>query len=452
MRSFHFPGRSLGLWAPGHVRHLASRRQPRRPSRCCAPAATRSTRRSPPPRCWPWSMPHMTGIGGDCFALVAKPGAQEARSRSTPRDGRPRPPPPPGSPRTASTRIEPDSVHAVTVPGAIDGWMPPARGSRHHAARAAAGSRPSPWREEGFVVAPRVAVRLGARRRASCPPSPGPGSTCSRAARPPEAGEVMRFPALAATLKRIAKDGRDGFYRGRVGQGHGGRAQGAGRPAHARGLRRAGRQRQLRRRRSRCPIAASTWSSCRPSNQGIVALIMLKMLERLGKPRAEPVSTERYHVLMEAARLAYAMRDTFVADPDMADVPVEHMLDDEVIDNLVGPHRPQEAPARARAHAAAGRLRHGLLLRRRREGHGGVVHQLAVRRLRLRHRHGQDRRRPSTTAARASSLDPKHPNCIAPRKRPLHTLVPAMALKRRQAAAWRSASWARTSSPWATST
>ena len=71
---------------------------------------------------------------------------------------------------------------------------------------------------------------------------------------------------------------------------------------------------------------------------------MLKMLERLGKPRADPVSAERYHVLMEAARLAYAMRDTFVADPDMADVPVEHMLDDAVIDNLVGPHRPQEAP------------------------------------------------------------------------------------------------------------
>ena len=54
---------------------------------------------------------------------------------------------------------------------------------------------------------------------------------------------------------------------------------------------------------------------------------MLKMLERLGQAAADPVSAERYHVLMEAARLAFAMRDTFVADPDMADVPVEHMLD-----------------------------------------------------------------------------------------------------------------------------
>ena len=47
------------------------------------------------------------------------------------------------------------------------------------------------------------------------------------------------------------------------------------------------------------------------------------------------MSVERYHVLMEAARLAFAMRDAFVADPDMADVPVEHMLDDAIIDNLV---------------------------------------------------------------------------------------------------------------------
>ena len=166
-----------------------------------------------------------------------------------------------------------------------------------------------------------------------------------------------------------------------------------------------------------------------PSNHGIVALIMLKMLERLGKPPAEPVSAERYHVLMEAARLAYAMRDTFVADPDMADVPVEHMLDDEVIDKLVAridrkKRRPQLGPLPQPAGSDT-----VYFSDRRREGHGGLVHQLAV----------------STSSAPASSraktgivlhnrgkgfvTDPGHPNCIAPRKRPLHTLVPAMALK-----------------------
>jgi hypothetical protein len=70
------------------------------------------------------------------------------------------------------------------------------------------------------------------------------------------------------------------------------------------------------------------------SNQGIVALVMLKMLARLGRT-GEAVSAERYHTITEAARLAFAMRDTFLADPDMAKVPVEHILDDKVIATLV---------------------------------------------------------------------------------------------------------------------
>src|SRR5262249_20793193 len=70
-----------------------------------------------------------------------------------------------------------------------------------------------------------------------------------------------------------------------------------------------------------------------PTNQGIVALMVLKMLERLRLPD-EAVSIERYHVQVEAARRAFAMRDTFVADPEMADVPVKHLLSDAVIDEL----------------------------------------------------------------------------------------------------------------------
>ena len=67
-----------------------------------------------------------------------------------------------------------------------------------------------------------------------------------------------------------------------------------------------------------------------------VALVMLGILARLGKPEGGPVSAARFHVLIEAARLAYAMRDKFVADPDMADVPVEHMLSDGFLDEMAG--------------------------------------------------------------------------------------------------------------------
>ena len=65
-------------------------------------------------------------------------------------------------------------------------------------------------------------------------------------------------------------------------------------------------------------------------------LIILKMMARMGRLSDDPDSVERHHVMLEIARLAYAMRDVFVADPELADVPVEHMLDDSVIAELVG--------------------------------------------------------------------------------------------------------------------
>ena len=166
---------------------------------------------------------------------------------------------------------------------------------------------------------------------------------------------------------------------------------------------------------------------------------MLKMLERLGKPHAEPVSAERYHVLMEAARLAYAMRDAFVADPDMAEVPVEHMLDDEVIDR---PRRPASTARSARPElgpmpqpAGSDTVYFAIVDEKGMAvsfinslyddfGTGIVTAKTGV----ILHNRGE-----------GFVLDPRHPNCIAPRKRPLHTLVPAMVHEGRQAAAWRSA-------------
>ena len=161
---------------------------------------------------------------------------------------------------------------------------------------------------------------------------------------------------------------------------------------------------------------------------------MLKMLARLGKPAADPVSPERYHVLMEVARLAYAMRDTFVADPDKADVPVEHMLDDTLIDDPRCPHRPQEAHARSSAPipqpAGSDTVYFAIVDEQGTAvsfinslygdfGTGIVTAKTGV----TFHNRGE-----------GFVLDPKHPNCIAPRKRPLHTLVPAMAMRNGEAA------------------
>jgi gamma-glutamyltranspeptidase/glutathione hydrolase len=235
----------------------------------------------------------------------------------------------------------------------------------------------------------------------------------------------MKFPALAQTLKIIACEGRDGFYKGAVARDIVAELKALG-GLHT--LDDFAAQRASYVTPISVPFRGVSLCELPPSNQGIVALIMLKMLEQMGKPPADPVSTERYHLLMEAARLAFAMRDAFVADPDMADVPVEHMLDDEVIANLVDridarKRRPELGPIPQPAGSdtvcfsivdEAGMAVSFINSLFDDFGSGIATGKTGI----MLHNRGK-----------GFVTDPRHPNCIAPRKRPLHTLVPAMVTK-----------------------
>lgn len=423
MRNFHFPGRSLvyGRRAMCATSHPAAsltaidvlRQGGNAVDAAIATAAVLAV-----------VEPHMTGIGGDCFALVAKPGAKKPIALNA--AGR--------APRAATAawlaganldRIAPDSAHAVTVPGAIDGWvrlledhgtMPLARLLEPAIGLA----------QDGFVVAPRVAHDWS-RQTARLARNAGARKHLLFNGRAPQEGDTVRFPALAATLKRIARDGRDGFYRGQSAKDMVAELKALG-GLHtledfAAQAGSAGYVTPIS-----VPYRGVELVELPPSNQGIVALIILKMLARLGKPAAEPVSVERYHLLMETARLAFAMRDAFVADPDMADVPVEHMLDEEVIDTLVDrvdrrKHRAKLAPVpqpvgsdtvyfsivdeKGMAVSFINSLFDEF-------GSGIVTAKTGI----VLHNRGK-----------GFVTDPAHPNCIAPGKRPLHTLVPAMVLK-----------------------
>jgi gamma-glutamyltranspeptidase/glutathione hydrolase len=241
----------------------------------------------------------------------------------------------------------------------------------------------------------------------------------------PKAGEVMRFPALAKTLQRIARDGRDGFYRGEV-------ASDMVAELNALGGLHTLEDFAAQTSSYVSPIALGyrgvDLHELPPSNQGIVALIMLKMLARLGPTSSGPQSVEHYHLLLEVARLAFAVRDTFVADPDMADVPVEHMLDDAVIGELAGridrrQRRPDLGPIPRPAGSdtvcfsvvdEAGMAVSFINSLYGDFGTGLVTTKTGVNF----HNRGE-----------GFVLDPEHPNCIAPRKRPMHTLVPAMVLE-----------------------
>lgn len=420
MRSFHFPGRSpvyarRAMCATSHPMASLTAMDVLRQGGNAVDAAIATAAVLAVVEC------PMTGIGGDCFAILAKPGKRKLIALSA--AGR--------APAAAHAawfaakgieRLETTSVHAVTVPGAIDGWC---RLLEDH------GTMPlerllAPaieLAEKGFVVAPRVAADwvIGARKLKSA----GARQNLLKDGHVPKAGDVMQFPALAKTLRRIAKGGRDAFYTGEIAKDMVAELKALG-GLHT--MEDFAAQSSTYVEPISVPYRGVDLWELPPSNHGIVALIMLKMLERLGKPPADPVSVERYHLLMEVARLAFAMRDTFVADPDMAEVPVDHMLDDAVIDKLVRridrkKHRADLGPIPRPAGSDTVYFsivdEKGMAISFINSLYGDFGTGIVAAKTGINfHNRGE-----------GFVLDPTHPNCIAPGKRPMHTLVPAMVMQ-----------------------
>src|SRR5262245_19173751 len=157
--------------------------------------------------------PAMTGIGGDCFCLVAKPDTPVWGYNESGRAG--------GAASAEKLRaaggkhkIEAASPHAVTVPGAIEAWAAILKAHGRFGLDRAL--QPAiRYAEDGFPVAPRVASdwAIFAEKLA---PHQGSAKYYPVNGRAPEVGHVMRFPALAATLKTIAKGGAKAFYEGEI--------------------------------------------------------------------------------------------------------------------------------------------------------------------------------------------------------------------------------------------
>ena len=363
----------------------------------------------------------MTGIGGDCFAIIAKPGQDLIGMNGSGR-----------APGAATAEwyaqqgikaIEMTTPHAVLVPGAIDGWN---RIVKDHG-RLSLDRLLTPaisFAEEGYAVAPRVGLDW-ARGRAKLERQESARRHFLPNGRAPKSGEVMRLPALAATLRGIAEFGRDAFYRGEVAADLAGELQRLG------GLHTV-EDFAAQSTSYVAPISVRYRDvelyEMPPSNQGIVALMLLKMLERIGPSPEGPGSAHRHHMLCEAARLAYAARDVFVADPDKASVPVGHMLSDEFIGALVKRIDPKRRTADLGTVPRPTGSDTTYLTVVDEDGMAvSFINSLFAD-------FGSGIVGPKSgvvlnNRAMGFSLDSRHPNVIAPRKRPMHTLVPAMVMK-----------------------
>ena len=278
--------------------------------------------------------PAMTGIGGDCFVLYMRQGGLRPIALN-------------GSGRAPSAlnvgvlrnlgidTIGFESPHAVTVPGAIAAWE---KLNADHG-RKGLDSLLAPaihYAENGFPIAHRV----GSDWQDLIPKLLG-DAVSSRlmtvAGKAPAIGSMFRQPRLAATLRKIADQGRDAFYHGSVAEDIVTRLNALG-SVHSLDDFAAASVDYVE------PISTIYRGyeihECPPNGQGLCALMMLNVLARHDLSVLSEV--DRVHLLAETAKAAYHQRDRHISDPAFVDVPVGWLLSNDhaaALDALIDPRR-----------------------------------------------------------------------------------------------------------------
>jgi gamma-glutamyltranspeptidase/glutathione hydrolase len=244
--------------------------------------------------------------------------------------------------------------------------------------------------------------------------------------RAPRAGEVFRNPGLAGSLRRIAENGRDGYYKGRTAEAILAISAETGGVFTARDL--AEFEPEWVK-----PIETTYrgWKvyEIGPNTQGIAALMMLNLMERFPMADFGFHSANALHVMIEAKKLAYADMLHYVGDPRFSPVPVEGMLDKahaaeraKLIDLATAKCSVTPSELRTVTDAEGGDTIYMSvidkdgnivsLIQSNYSGFGsGLVPKGAGFML---HNRGA-----------LFTLEPDRPNTLGPRKRPLHTIIPA---------------------------
>jgi gamma-glutamyltranspeptidase/glutathione hydrolase len=361
--------------------------------------------------------PHMTGIGGDCFALLCEGGTAPISLDGSGRA--------PGAARAGwfvdrgFSEIPPTSAHAVTVPGAISAWctLNTDYGSKPLSEVLAPAIRLA---ENGMRVSARVAWDWH-RQVEKLSSDPDARAVYLPGGHPPKMGNLFRNPALAETLRCVGRKGAAGFYSGSVAE------------ALVDKLRRCGglhRLEDFERQSSNYvePISACYHGyqvyECPPPGQGLAALMILRILEAFSLGDRRHTKADRIHLLAEATQACYRARDAYFCDPAHGDTPVAEFLSDAFV-----------ARAKARIDPSkASRPEHWDLAE-----HTDTVYVCAVDRdlnavsliNSLFAPFGSGIYEPTTgvllhNRGTGFRTDPMHPCAIAPSKRPLHTIIPGL--------------------------
>ena len=366
--------------------------------------------------------PNMTGIGGDCFAMVytAKSKKLEALNAS----GR--------CPKALTlehfaaknvTQMPLTGMETITVPGAFDGWLTVLE--KYGTMKFADLMAPAIfYAENGFPVMEKISAdwepEVGKLKQ-----DPAAAATYLVDGGAPKPGTVFAQKNLAKTFRTLVKGGRDAYYRGEIAraivdycQKHGGFLA----------------MEDFAAQKSNWvePISTTyrgyTLYELPPNNQGLTALIILNILEGLDLKgmRNDPVGY--YHTMIEATKIAFADRNRYIADPAFAKLPVKELLSKDYAAKrraLLDPKKAIDPPKYGDFNLGSDTTYFTVVDKDRNAvsfinslfnsfGSGIVGGETGIM---LQNR------------GSGFSLDPNHPNKLEPGKRPFHTLIPAMVLK-----------------------
>ena len=360
--------------------------------------------------------PQMTGLGGDCFVLFNRPGSDEVLALNG--SGRA----PAGADSQAlraqgHATVPEREVEAITLPGAVDAFchLSDTYGTLGLDTLLAPSIR---YAEEGVPVAPRVAADWSAGVAALR----GHGLRHYTAGgQPLRTGDVFRSPGQAEVLRRIARDGRKGFYEGEVASDMLATLNAMG-GAH-----------------TLSDFAATAFSTTvpvcgtyrgielvehPPNAQGATAILILNILSHFNLATLDPLGSQRAHLETEASKLAYDTRNRVIADPDHT-ARLDHILAPGTarrLAALIDPARAIAVPARLAGAA-----------------HRDTVYITVVDRDRMAvsliysifHSFGSGIASEKfgilfQNRGAGFTLEAGHPNEMGPRKRPMHTIIPGM--------------------------
>ena len=374
--------------------------------------------------------PHMNGVGGDAFGIfydgetgdvVGMNGSGRAGALATPSFFE----------QAGRESIPGSGPLSVSVPGAVAAWDDAlARFGTISLAEALASG--IGYARDGFPVSSRLASDIaGASGRLNEPAL----SLYLPGGSPPPVGSLLKNPALAATLERIAMEGKSGFYDGV--------------PAEAISafLEREGGY-------LRAPDFAAhetTWTTplegtyldhrilvLAPNTQGIAQILLMEMATEHDLAAMGHNTADYLHTLIELKKLAFADRARWVADPEFADLPVNELLDADYLRERalkVGTQAAEDVSPGIDGSVSTDAQQGDA------DDSGDTVYITAVDQWgnalswiqSLFASFGSGLLEPETGVVLQNrggsfALDPNHPNVVAPGKRPYHTLTPLMAL------------------------